>query len=524
MSPNAWRSVLDAWRRGGAGEVMRAVRGRAELRRLSAMDPDAAYRSWLSDHDQLWTRHAAKDPDEAVRLVVEDDPEGLTSAPAGSFIVGLGTTDVLRPGALHLLGSAIREGADVVYADEDVETDSGPGQPFLKPAWSESLALTIPGAFPGCPTAISAPLWNRVLEEASGPDAVDDSWTDLVLRATEHADRITHLPLPLATRGRAAVSDTGDTAAVQAALVRRRIMARTEPGAIDGTVRVIPEATASRVSVLIPTRDQPDLVTAIADALERESALHPIERIWLDHATTEPQARARLDAEADRPHSRVLRFDGDFNFSRMINAGAQVATGRHLLLLNNDVEPTAEGWIRDLAADLSLPGVSAAGPLLLYPDGTVQHAGVGLGIGTVTGHLFRGMSPGSMTVCGGPLVAREVSAVTGACLMVKRAVFEAAGGLDETHLPVSFSDVDFCLKLRSSGARILYDPAVQLIHHETVSRSPILDPQEVSFMRERWGAELLADPYLPPALSRLSERPLLARRFDAAAPRTWTRP
>lgn len=520
MNRRALRSLFDAWRRGGGREAVRGVLGRAELQRLRAHPLDEAYRRWLVRHRNLWTQHSARDDAAGGQVLpIEGGPAAWNRTDA-AFVVGLGAADTLHPGALHLLGDAIRAGAQVVYADEDQSTPSGPGAPLLKPAWSEVLALSFPEGFPGRPTAIAAPLWNRICDESP-----DRTWVELVLRATEAAERISHIPLPLVTRG-APIGDA-DQAAVRNCLRRRGIDARAEPGRTARSLRIRLAATDQRVSVLIPTRDQPELLNTIADALEREAALQPLERIWLDHATADPRARQRLDQESRRPHSQVLRLDGPFNFSRMINTGARVATGDALLLLNNDIEPLADGWIRDLMATAQLPGVHAVGPLLRYPDRSVQHAGIALGVGTVTGHLFRTLADADLRdqvgPCVGPAVAREVAAVTGACLLVRREEFLAAGGLDEERLPVSFSDVSLCLELRRRGGRVLYDPAIELVHHETVSRSAQLDPREVAWMRARWGAELAADPYLPPALSRLSEWPLLARHLSSAVRNEWSR-
>lgn len=533
MKPRPWRSAFDAWRRGGAREFVRGVLRKHELWRARTVPADRRYREWFARHRSLWERFAADDR-EARCLVVHprrSSPGAATvgaartdPAPEGGFVLGLAPGDALRPGALHLLASAVRDGADLAYADEDTGGAGEPREPVFKPSWSPLLALTEPRRFPGGPCAISTRLWNRLT-----PEERRGEWAAVVLRASEHAARITHVPFPLLARDVAAAesesaeADDGMVAAVRESLARRGIDADAEPGRTRGAVRLRPRPDRSVVSILVPTRDRPDLVAPLAEALDRETRHQPIERIWLDHATTDPQARAILAAEAAKPGTRVLRFEGAFNFSRMINAGAAESTGDHLLLLNNDVEPTGNGWIRDLAACLRLPGVGAVGPLLRYPDGTTQHAGIGLGMGTVTAHPFRGMSPDEDVPCFGPRVAREVSALSGACLMLSRRAFEAVGGLDDEFLPVSFSDVDLCLKLSAKGWQVFYEANVELVHHETVSRSPILDVREVACMRSRWARALEADPYLSPALSRLTELPVPARRLHDASPRTWIR-
>ena len=192
-----------------------------------------------------------------------------------------------------------------------------------------------------------------------------------------------------------------------------------------------------------------------------------------------------------------------------------MAAGGVLVFLNNDVEITEGGWLTELVSQACRPDVGAVGACLLYPDGNIQHAGVVLGMIGIAGHVFRQASLQARTMAGHPALPREVTAVTGACLAVRREHFEGVGGFDEEKLPISYNDIDFCLKLRARGLRNLYAPHARLIHHESVSRASLekqsarkaAATEEARIMLERWPAELAQDAHYSPQLSRDSEQP-----------------
>jgi glycosyltransferase involved in cell wall biosynthesis len=201
---------------------------------------------------------------------------------------------------------------------------------------------------------------------------------------------------------------------------------------------------------------------------------------------------------------RIVRFDrvGLFNFAASINAGAAAASGDHLLLLNDDVEAITPDWLTAMLELSQEPGIGAVGPKLLYPDGRLQHIGIVLGVAGVAAHPFHqhpGVSPG---YGGSATIIRNYSAVTGACLMTRREVFEAIGRFDE-RFPSDFNDIDYCLRLRRAGYRIVYTPWAQLYHHESASfgiRSQ--DFAMLAEMRRRWGAVIDNDPFYNPNLTR----------------------
>ena len=186
----------------------------------------------------------------------------------------------------------------------------------------------------------------------------------------------------------------------------------------------------------------------------------------------------------------------------------QQASGELICLLNNDIEVIDPGWLEELVVQALRPGVGAVGARLLYPNRTLQHGGVLLGVGGVANHAHLGWPGDHPGYFARAQLTQEMAAVTGACLLVRRSYYEAVGGLNEEQLTVAFNDVDFCLKLREQGLQNVYAPAARLIHHESVSRGQDLSPEkaarfaaEVDWMQQRWGDQLHHDPAYNPNLS-----------------------
>ncbi|MDB5560159.1 MAG: glycosyl transferase family 2, partial [Enterovirga sp.] len=272
-----------------------------------------------------------------------------------------------------------------------------------------------------------------------------------------------------------------------------------------------PAADAERphVSIILPTRDKSDLLErAITSVTERTVSAATYEVVIVDNGSSTGPSLDFLASVQDRPGFRVLRDQGAFNFSRIVNDGAAAARGDVLVFLNNDCEVASENWLDCLAGFASLPDVGAVGALLLYRDSHIQHAGVTLGLGGEAGHRDRNM-PSSNHL--GHLfrlrAVHEVSAVTGACLAVERAKFERVGGFDPA-FAVAFNDVDFCLRLRECGYQNLLAPQVVLQHLESASRGKDTGlkrrarfEDEAMRFRERWGALIHDDPFHHPLFS-----------------------
>ncbi len=240
----------------------------------------------------------------------------------------------------------------------------------------------------------------------------------------------------------------------------------------------------------------------------------------VDNDSDEADAVALLRELAQRGGIRIISHPGVFNFSAINNHAAAETDGAILTFLNNDTEIIHPDWLREMVSRAVQPDVGAVGAKLYYPDGTIQHAGIvtGLGADRIAGHPYLGAPRDSTGSFGDLLLAREASAVTAACMTVRRQVFVEAGGFDQIHLPVSYNDVDFCLRLRERGYRNIVTPFAELTHRESASRGGgdrrddrEQQRREIDHMRRRWGDVLLRDPYFSPNFSLDSAVPNFAR-------------
>jgi GT2 family glycosyltransferase len=326
------------------------------------------------------------------------------------------------------------------------------------------------------------------------------------------------------------------TEANRAHFSARRIRVEMAPGsgALFPAVRVRRPAPRGKVSVLIPTRDRVDLLEPCLEALFATADLALHEVIVLDNDSTDPETLAYF-ARLVQSGVRVIRVGGPFNFAKIINKGASIAVGHYLLLLNNDVEALEAGWLDEMLGRIAEPDVGAVGATLLWPGGVVQHGGVVLGPSFAAGHAFNERIDGDPGYADLLCATHEVSAVTAACLLTNRRLFLELGGFDSVHFPVNFNDVDYCLKLRAKGLRIVQSVHAKLLHRESASRG--LDrradqkdrfARELDHLRAIWGAVLCADPYYNPALSlddfpfsalAWPPRPLQARQNVSPPPR-----
>ncbi len=323
--------------------------------------------------------------------------------------------------------------------------------------------------------------------------------------------------------------------AVQAHLAARGVQGRIGPGrgALLPSAIVARPAPRGRVSIIIPTRDRADLLGACFDSLVKtvDFSLHEV--IVLDNDSVEPETVALFD-EVLAKGGRVLPVPGPFNFSRIINRGATAASGEFLLLLNNDVEALQPGWLEEMLSRRAEPDVGAVGAALLWPSGVVQHGGVVLGPKFAALHAFNDRIESDPGYADLLRVAHECGAVTAACLLTERRLFLAAGGFDEYRFPVNFNDVDYCLRLRAGGLRVVLTPHARLLHRESATRGDERRPdqafrgqRELRNLRAIWGEALTADPAYHPMLS-LDQTPFSALAWPPrpAPPRLpfWPRP
>ncbi|WP_353982232.1 glycosyltransferase family 2 protein [Salinicola endophyticus] len=444
----------------------------------------------------------------------------------GEFVALLDHDDELARDALfHVVEALQRQpDAEVLYSDEDKIDERGERfDPHFKPAWNPDLLL---GQNYLSHLSVYRTAGVRALGGFRlGLEGSQDH--DLALRCTRglSAERIVHIPQVL-YHWRAAGTSTAGAAAAKAytgvaglRAVREHLAieapaARVEAGRFPNTYRVhwpLPQP-APLVSLLVPTRDRVELLEPCVRALLERTAYPNLELLILDNDSRDPATLDFFTAIAADPRVRVLRWPGPFNYSALNNFGAAQARGTVLGLVNNDIEPMHPEWLTEMVAHACRPEIGCVGAKLYYPNGTIQHAGVVLGVGGVAGHAhkyFSGHQPGYFSRLH---LAQNYSAVTAACLVVRREIFTAVGGLDAAHLAVAFNDVDFCLRVRDAGYRNLWTPFAELYHHESVSRGSD-DTQakraraasEAQYMRRRWGASLFTDPAYHPHLTLTHE-------------------
>ncbi|HEY1313540.1 MAG TPA: glycosyltransferase, partial [Steroidobacteraceae bacterium] len=422
----------------------------------------------------------------------------------GALVLPLLSGDELGCDALLELALAggQNRGCDVFYGDERCHSAvTNSVQAYFKPGWSPDLLLST--NYIGRPWCVSS----AVLERAglNVGEWLRHGDYDFVLRATEAAAGVGHVPKVLCQRGPcAAESEAPERQALARALTRRKISGSIKKGCRRGFYRVKPnKAKYGRVSIIIPTRASRGLIKVCLETLKAKTAYRDYEIICIENIPLEDaQWKEWLRANADK----VLSTDEPFNWSRYNNRCAQQASGDFLLFLNDDIEILDKDWLDTLLHAAARPEVGIVGPQLLYPDGTVQHAG--LALTNVMGrarHIFRHGRDNDPGYFGLALAQRNVIAVTGACMLMRREIFDALNGFDEAYSVIN-NDLDFCLRAWRRGLLIVYTPHTRLIHHEMVSRGALGDAfDSTAFIREWQGVFALGDPYLNRNLSRDSD-------------------
>jgi O-antigen biosynthesis protein len=466
---------------------------------------------WQTSFTALLTVSGLQRTSQRVRMVTADDGTPLPSlmhaglaANEGAAVALLFPGDVWAPDAVAQLAAALSPDG-VVYADQDrLGGDGSHVDPQLKPAYSPDFLLS--SSYVGRPLAFGPDVVDHLLHTpGSGTDQLEH---DLALRACEMAGRIHHIPEVLCHRlGRAdppQASPGSGGEHIAAALRRRGEVGEVSPGPLPGTFHVTRRpADGCRASVIIPFRDEPALLRSCIDSIDATRGAQECQLVLIDNGSAQPETMSLLDRLRDRTDVEVLVDDRPFNWAEHNTAGARAATGDVLVFLNNDIEAHQGGWLSALCAQALRPDVAAVGARLLYPDHRLQHCGVVIGVGGAAGHLFVGLDEGRPGYLGMAVLARECAAVTGACLATARHAFESLGGFDET-LGVDLNDVDYCLRGQVRGWRVLYEPAAELIHHESPSRGTAGDVRDIVHFIDRWRDSILSgDPYLNPNLTRV---------------------
>lgn len=268
-----------------------------------------------------------------------------------------------------------------------------------------------------------------------------------------------------------------------------------------------------RVSVIVPTKFRIDLLAKALEGLSRRTGYPNLEVVVVDNGSTDKRLPGVLEHARKAFDLIHVRDMGKFNFSRLVNLGVRTSSGEIILLMNDDVEPTQWGWLHRMIESAMSPDVGAVGARLLFPDRTIQHAGVSMGIGGICGHLWKGLREEDALRCPYVVYPGERMAVTGACLAVRRDVFDRAGGFDEAAFPVALNDIDFCLRVRALGLRNIYRGDAVLIHHESQSRGQDSETAErrrraggeVAAFLSRWRPLIQDDPFSSPEFDRRTE-------------------
>jgi ADP-heptose:LPS heptosyltransferase/GT2 family glycosyltransferase len=439
---------------------------------------------------------------------IQVDPDKLLSdvVGKGGIISVLNPGDELGEDALLEMSieAVMSSGADFFYSDERrIDPSDGVEKAFFKPDWSPELLLST--NYIGRFWSASYDLLNRSQLTFGSLLSGDDY--DAVLRLTELASRVVHLHKVLCARRHDAARQDDGRAALTRAIERRGLAGEILPGCISGTwatnfdVAGL-EARAAKVSIIIPTIASRGLIKIAIDSIRAHTRWQPIEIILLDNIRNTSDRDLLSWKQWMRDNADiVIEIDEAFNWSRFNNIGAANASGEFLLFLNDDIEITDPDWLHRLIAHAQLPEIGVVGPQLLYPDGRVQHAGVFLA-NRVGRHAFRFYPKDAPGAFGLALTQRNVISVTGACMLMRREVFDRLGGFDEMH-PVVNNDLDFCLRVQRAGWRVLYTPQVSLVHHEMVSRSKLRDDFNSEHFDRAWrNLFLKGDPYFHPHLSR----------------------
>lgn len=479
--------------------------------RLRGLPPSLPYREWLTRYDQLHDsdrelirrriQRMKYAPHIGVIVLAPDGADSRSAAsvasvqaqlyphrtclvatpgsppalpPEAQYVMVLEAGDRLPEHSLYWVAEAIalKPDAKLVYSDDDAMDARGErSDPRFKPDWSPEHLRSLD--YIGRAAIVRRREW----EASGGIEAAADAH---------------QLLLGLASRLRPA-----DVAHVPAVLLHRGAGQETCP---QPRVRYAVPTPPPLVSIVVPTRDAVALLRRCVESLRARTTYPNYELIVVDNQSTDPQTLAYLATL-----ERVLRYPAPYNYAAINNFAARQARGEALLLLNNDTEIITPDWIEEMLGHLCREGVGAVGAKLYYPDDTVQHAGDAVGIGGGSDHMHNGLPRGDAGYCHRAAVAQEVSAVTGACLLTWRRRYLDLGGLDEK-LPVSFNDVDYCLRLERAGLRVVFTPHAELYHHESATRrhshSTRDEARALRLLRRRWRNRVQTDPYYNPNLNR----------------------
>lgn len=424
------------------------------------------------------------------------------------FVVFTVAGTLLEPSAIARIADGFVRfpDAQAIYGDLDMQEKDGSAWPLAFPAFDYERMLE-QGY---CALFFALPRTAAEHALKAGAASLYRLFNSILDESTRPGD-IVHLPGALATLcGFDAKSASATLAAAgRAHLQRRGIRCRTKEtsAGVFPAIQILRGYEKLRTTIIIPTRNRRRLLENCIDFILPAIRRTRADLLIVDNETTDTETLSYF-AKIKKRGAKVLRVPGSFNFSRLNNRAAEVACGEVLCLLNNDVKALDEFWLDEMLSWISAADVAAVGALLVWPSGIVQHGGVVLGPSFAATHAFNDRVEGDAGYTELLRVAHECSAVTAACMLTRRKDFLRVGGMDEVTFPVNFNDVDYCLKLRALGKRIVFTPHAKLLHLESASRgvgSPGNSEQkferELRNLRTKWGSLLAADPYYSPLLA-----------------------
>ncbi len=434
----------------------------------------------------------------------------------GEYVLFLDHDDTLSHDALYIMVRRLNKNPalKLIYADEDkIDAQNRRFSPHFKSDWNPDMFFS--QNYISHPTMIRRNIVDAVGGFRAGYEGSQDY--DLILRCLPHITdkEIAHIPKILyhwrAIKGSTALASSEKKYTTDAGIkalksyftsVGRNVT--VEKGMLENTYKVTYhiEQDLPLVSLLIPTRDGYEVLSKCIQSILDHTDYPNYEIIILDNETSDTRTLEYFEELRTFEHIRIVEYHHPFNYSAINNFGVTHAKGEVIALLNNDVEVISRHWLAEMVQHALRPEIGAVGAMLYYDNNTIQHAGVVLGIGGVAGHSHKYFPKGSFGYFSRLQIIQNYAAVTGACLVVRKALYEKVGGLDEKNLKVAFNDVDFCLKLQAKGYRNLWTPYVELYHHESISRGSDNTKEkqerfgrEIMFMKQKWKNVLKNDRY-----------------------------
>ncbi len=448
------------------------------------------------------------------------------SLATGDYVAFLDHDDELTPHALYMIVDAINKNPDgkLFYSDEDKITTYGMRlNPYFKSDWNRELFLS--QNYICHLTVCKADLVRKV--GAFRPEFTGSQDWDLLLRVIEQLTpkEIIHLPFVLYHWRVIPESVAHGSGAKPYAIIaaKKAITEHLQRVGESGEVEIIESLSQLKVkfkvpdqkplvSLIILTRDKLKLLKKCVNSILAKTEYSAYEIIIVDNGSVESDTLDYLDTFKENPKVKVLKIDEPFNFSRLNNLAVKEASGEILGFLNNDLEIITDDWLSEMVSHVVRDGVGAVGARLWFPNNLIQHAGVILGIGGIAGHGNKGIERGNPGYFNRAVLTQNFSAVTAACMLVARNVFDEVNGFNERDLSVAFNDVDFCLRLGEKGYRIVYTPYAELYHYESASRGYENTPKkfsrferEAEYMKDKYKDILMNDPFYNPNLTLFNE-------------------